>query len=204
MLLARLRTITILKQLPLFFETISDSINIGWKHKENDFHDFNVQYLIPHEESTRGPKIAIGDVNGDGLDDFYACGATGYPGALMIQQKDGKFISSDTATFLADAKCEDVDARFFDANCDGYPDLYVASGGNQFSGNDPSLADRLYLNDGKGHFAKSVNTLPLIFQNKSCISIADIDKDGDNDIFVGTIADPKAFGIPQTSIFTNQ
>ncbi len=187
------------KAVPYFVESISDSINIGWKHKENDFHDFNVQYLIPHEESTRGPKIATGDVNGDRLDDFYACGATGQPGELMIQQKDGKFISSDAATFLADAKCEDVDARFFDANGDGYPDLYVVSGGNQFTGNDPSLADRLYLNDGRGHFVKAVNSLPSIFQNKSCISVADIDKDVDNDIFVGTLADPKAFGIPQTS-----
>ena len=60
-----------------------------WKHKENDFMDVNVQYLIPHGESTRGPKIAVGDVNGDGLDDMYACGANGQAGALLIQQKNG-------------------------------------------------------------------------------------------------------------------
>ena len=93
----------------------------NWKHKENDFNDFNVQYLIPHEESTRGPKIAVADVNGDGLDDFYACGAKGQPGVMMIQQKNGTFISADTAVFNKDAICEDVDAVFFDANGDGYP-----------------------------------------------------------------------------------
>jgi len=66
--------------------------------------------LIPHEESTRGPRIAVGDVNKDGLEDFYVCGAKGQPGALMIQQKNGTFISSDTALFNHFAICEDVDA----------------------------------------------------------------------------------------------
>ncbi len=187
------------KPAPSFFNAVTDSIDIKWKHKEDKFRDYNVQYLIPHEESTRGPKIAVADVNGDGLDDLYACGAAGQPGTLLIQQKDGKFISSDTAIFAADVSCEDVDAKFFDANGDGYPDLYVVSGGNEFYGQNISLLDRLYLNDGKGHFTKSTNSLPPIFQNKSCISVADIDKDGDNDIFIGTLADPKAFGIPQTS-----
>ena len=70
-------------------ENITGQIKCNWKHKENDFNDFAVQYLIPHKESTRGPKIAVGDVNKDGLDDFYACGAKGQPGVLMIQQKDG-------------------------------------------------------------------------------------------------------------------
>lgn len=89
--------------------------------------------------------------------------------------------------------------HFFDSNGDGSPDLYVVSGGNQYTGNDMPLLDRLYLNDGKGHFTKSTNSLPAIFQNKSCITVADIDKDGDTDIFIGTLADAKAFGIPQTS-----
>ena len=182
-----------------FFDTVTDSIDINWKHQENDFADYNVQYLIPHRESTRGPKITTADVNGDGLDDFYACGATDQPGALLIQQNNGKFILADTATFATDASCEDVDAKFFDANGDGYPDLYVVSGGNQFFGNNPSLSDRLYINDGKGHFTKSTNSLPLLLKSKSCVSVADVDKDGDSDIFIGALADPKAFGIPQTS-----
>jgi hypothetical protein len=69
------------------FENITGQFNIGWKHKEDDFLDYNVQYLIPHEESTRGPKIAVADVNKDGLDDFFVCGARGNPGVLMMQTK---------------------------------------------------------------------------------------------------------------------
>lgn len=187
------------KPSPTYFTNITDSIQLKWKHQEDYFDDFNVQYLIPHEESTRGPKIAVGDVNGDGLDDFYACGAKGQPGVLMIQQRNGSFLPGDTAVFNKDAACEDVDALFFDANGDGYLDLYVVSGGNEYGTGSPNLQDRLYLNDGKGHFVKSTDGLPSIAINKSCVAVADIDHDGDMDIFMGNLADPLAYGIPQSS-----
>ncbi len=187
------------KKEKTFFNDISDEINVKWQHRENNFTDFNVQYLIPHEESTRGPKLATGDVNGDKLDDFYVCGAAGQPGMMMLQQKNGTFLSSDTAVFNHDASCEDVDAVFFDANNDGYPDLYVVSGGNEYAGNNPVLPDRLYLNDKSGHFSKSVNSLPPIYENKSSVAFADVDHDGDSDIFIGTLADANAYGKLQTS-----
>ena len=172
---------------------------VKWKHRENPFNDFNIQSLIPHEQSTRGPKISVADVNGDGREDFFVCGAKNQPGALMIQQKSGSFVSADTALFASDNICEDVDAEFFDANGDGKPDLYVVSGGNEYSGNAPPLLDRLYFNNGQGKFSKHVDALPPIFSNKSCVTAADIDADGDQDIFVGTLADAKAYGVPQTS-----
>ena len=181
------------------FEDISQKVNCTWRHRENNFFDFNVQYLIPHQESTRGPKIAVGDVNKDGLEDFYVCGAKGQPGALMLQQNDGTFDSSDTALFNRFAICEDVDAKFFDANNDGFPDLWVVSGGNEIPYNEIANADRLFLNDGKGHFFFSGKSIPMLHENKSCITIADIDKDGDMDVFVGFLSDPQRYGIPQNS-----
>ncbi len=183
-------------------QNISAQVSCPWKHKENNFTDFNLQYLIPHKESTRGPKIAVGDVNKDGLDDFYACGAKGQPGALMIQSKDGKFISSDTALFAKYSMCEDVDAVFFDANGDGYPDLYVVSGGNEPAPKaSPLLQDRLFINDRHGHFKeKQAITMPVL-NNKSCVTVADIDHDGDLDIFVGTLSNASGndFGVAVTS-----
>ena len=174
---------------------------INWKHQENDFLDYNVQYLIPHLESTRGPKLAVADVNGDGLDDFYACGAKFQPGAMMLQQKDGSFKATDTAMFNADAICEDVDAKFFDADGNGTLDLFVVSGGNEAPVNALALADRLYLNDGKGHFKKATDFLTQRYENKSCIAAADVDKDGDIDIFIGNMGLAGAYGSLKASFF---
>ena len=170
-----------------------------WKHQENEFFDYNVQYLIPHAESSRGPKIAVADINGDGLDDLYACGAKNQPGVLLLQQSNGSFIKSDTAVFNTDATCEDVDAVFFDANGDKKPDLFVVSGGNEPPGNSNAFNDRLYLNNGNGHFTKVVGHFPIQNENKSCAAVADIDKDGDIDLFVGNLSDPTAYGLPKTS-----
>ena len=178
---------------------ITAQAGVNWKHKENDFIDFNIQYLIPHELSTRGPKVAVGDVNNDGLDDIYVCGAKLQPGALMVQQKNGSFQSVDTALFNHFAVCEDVDATFFDANGDGFQDLWVVSGGNEMPANEISSADRLYINDGKGHFSLTLSNIPQLYENKSCVTTADVDHDGDLDVFVGFLSDPKKYGLPQSS-----
>jgi hypothetical protein len=179
-------------------QNISAEINCDWKHKENDFVDFNIQYLIPHEESTRGPRIAVGDINNDGLDDFFVCGAKLQPGCLMVQTKDGKFIKTDENIFIKTDSSEQVDAVFFDANKDGFLDLYVVSGGNEYADGDPNLSDRLYINNGKGHF-ELANNLPSLLFNKSCVSVADVNKDGSPDLFVGGLANAKIYGYPQSS-----
>ena len=184
---------------PEILQNISAEINCDWKHKENDFVDFNVQYLIPHEESTRGPKLAVGDINNDGLDDFFVCGAKLQPGCLMVQTKDGKFIKTDEDIFNKSDSSEDVDAVFFDADKDGDLDLYVVSGGNEYPDGNINLSDRLYINNGKGHFELSVNKIPQLLFNKSCVSVADVDKDGDLDIFIGGLANAKNYGYPQSS-----
>jgi enediyne biosynthesis protein E4 len=180
------------------FENISELVSCNWSHRENNFNDNNIQYLIPHKESTRGPKIAVGDVNKDGLDDFYVCGAKDQQGALMVQQKDGHFMSVDSALFHPFAPTEDVDAVFFDANGDSYPDLFVVSGGNENRMSNP-LDDRLFLNDGTGHFKVSVKSLASQPQNKSCISAADIDNDRDMDLFIGGQPAATTFGLPSLS-----
>lgn len=181
------------------FTDISSTVNLNWQHKENDFVDYNAQYLIPHAQSTRGPKLAVGDVNGDGLDDFYVCGASGTPGTLMLQTKDGKFVQGNIKISDRIKMTEEVDALFFDANKDGFLDLYVVSGGNEYGDDNPALLDQLYLNDGKGNFAQSQNAIPKIYKNKSCVSVADFDKDGDMDLFIGGLTSAKKFGIPQDS-----
>ncbi len=178
---------------------ITGSITCNWQHKEDAFTDFNSQYLIPHEQSTRGPKLAVADVNKDGLEDMYVCGAIGQGGSLLMQTKEGNFIATDTAVFSKSKSNEGVDAVFFDANNDGNLDLYVVSGGNEYADGNPALQDHLYINDGKGRFSEPINALPAILVNKSTVAVADIDKDGDMDIFTGGLADARKYGIAQSS-----
>lgn len=178
---------------------ITQQVGITWKHTENDFIDYNRQYLIPHQLSARGPKLAVADVNKDGLDDFYVCGASGQPGQLMVQSANGRFRVADASVFATQAASEEVDAIFFDANKDSWPDLYVVSGGNQYDDGKPELADHFYLNDGKGNFNLSDNLIPTILKNKSAVSSIDFDKDGDTDLFISGIADAKQYGIAQPS-----
>ncbi|MEN9570117.1 MAG: hypothetical protein RL172_1348 [Bacteroidota bacterium] len=172
---------------------------ISWRHTENQFLDFNTQYLIPHQLSAMGPKIAVADINKDGLDDVYLCGAKGQPGSLQVQQPNGSFTAIDTALFKQFTVCEDVDALFLDANNDGYTDLWVVSGGNELPSNEIAYADRLFINNGKGHFSLSKGAFQNQFFNKSCIAAADIDKDGDTDVFIGHLSDQSKYGLPMSA-----
>ena len=180
-------------------QDISNTIPNLFLHKENDFLDYNVQYLIPHSLSTRGPKMAVGDINNDGLEDFYICGASNQLGKIYEQTNQGTFKTKQLSYIKRNNICEEVDAIFVDVNKDGYLDLFVVSGGNQALDGSDALIDNLYINDKKGNLIQQIGNIPYIPKNKSCVIHADIDNDGDEDIFIGGLADAKNYGIPQTS-----
>jgi hypothetical protein len=161
------------------------STSLPYAHIEPETNDFKVQPLMPNMISYNGPRIAKADVNKDGLEDIFICGAQGQPGQLFIQQKTGNFIADPQPDFIKDAPCDDIDAVFFDADNDGDQDLYVVSGGYNFDEEDSALQDRLYMNN-NGKFYKSIQSLPVETLSGSCVRIADIDNDGDSDIFVGS------------------
>ena len=189
---------------PALFTDVAPRLGVDFKHNENDFHDYDREPLIPHLLSTEGPALAVGDVNGDGLDDIYIGGAKWQPGRLYIQQKDGTFRASPQPALQADSLQEDVDAAFFDANGDGYPDLYVVSGGNEFRGEDDALQDRLYINDGKGNFRRDTSALPRFAESGSVVVPGDFNGDGHLDLFVGRRAVAGKYGLtPRSYLLEN-
>jgi enediyne biosynthesis protein E4 len=188
---------------PLFTD-VTQQRRITWRHNEHDAYDFEMQPLIPHLLSSEGPALAVGDVNGDDLDDMYVGGAKWQPGELLIQQRDGTFRPRLEAAFTSDSLFEDVDAEFFDANGDGRPDLYVVSGGYEFTGENPALQDRLYINDGNGGFHRDATALPRMAESGSSVAVADFDGDGHPDLFVGRRAVARAYGVsPRSYLLKN-
>ncbi len=164
------------------FREVSDKYSINYQHQENQHVDFKIQPLLPHMHSRNGPGIAVGDVNRDGLADFFIGGAAGYPGQFSLQQPDGSF---ESERFIQDSLSEDMGVLLFDADNDGDLDLYVVSGGSSYPKNSPKYQDRLYLNDGMGKFTKTTHVLPEIKASGSSVTAADYDQDGDLDLFVG-------------------
>ncbi len=162
------------------------------KHKDTGWEsDFKRQILLPHAQSQNGPALAWGDVDGDGDDDLFFGASAGNIGEIRMNDGKGKFVAKWVEDLRSDKAAEDMGAVFFDADGDGDLDLYVASGSNEFEPKAKELADRLYLNDGKGSFAKApAGSIPADTENDGPVVAVDYDRDGKIDLFVGARNNP--------------
>ncbi|MBK7443898.1 MAG: VCBS repeat-containing protein [Bacteroidetes bacterium] len=182
----------------LFVDATKD-LQIDFVHKENEFDDFDREFLIPHELSNLGPGLAVGDINGDGMEDFFVGGAKNQSGAVYLQAANGTFTKGTFAAGVEDIQSEDQGAIFFDADGDSDLDLYVVSGGSDFPKDDGHLMDRLYINDGKGNFNIASGALPQMISSGSIAAAQDYDKDGDMDLFIGGRMIPGNYPYPTGS-----
>jgi hypothetical protein len=182
------------------FSDATNETGLNFIHKSNNnFIDFKSEPLLPYQLSKQGPALAKADVNKDGLEDIFIGGGINQSGFLFLQTSDGKFIASSSQPWQIDSPSEDVNAVFFDANNDGFMDLYVVSGGNIYDDGSPEYQDRLYMNDGKGNFTKAANALPAMLSSKCAIAVGDFDNDGYEDLFVGGRGIPGSFPLPSRS-----
>jgi hypothetical protein len=169
---------------PLFYRDISDSL-FTFAHKEKMMDDFESEILLPNKMSQLGPFISKGDVNGDGLEDIYTSGAIDYAGKLFIQTP-GKGFVEKSGPWTTQSAREELGSIFFDADGDGDLDLYVVSGGNEYTYNSKFQQDQLYINNGKGDFENESDIrLPLMECSGQRLAVGDYDQDGDLDLFVG-------------------
>lgn len=156
----------------------------NFKHIEIPFVDFNIEPLLPHKLSQEGPRLTKGDINGDGLEDFFVGGAYSQSGVFFIQKTNGEFDKKPLLNSVQTKDEEDTDVHLFDCDNDKDLDLYIVSGSNEYFDGSQFYQDRLYTNDGKGNFKLS-SLLPEIRNTGSMVAITDFDKDGDQDIFRG-------------------
>ena len=184
-------------QGPKRFETIAlPNLKV---HEENPFNDFEVEVLLPHKNSTLGPGLASGDLNGDGLDDYIIGSSVGATSAVFLQDKKGDFAELEVPDLANDQYYEDLGILIFDADGDGDQDFYVASGGNEFPAQSKGYEDRLYENLGNQQFRRNLQALPQIMNSGKEISVSDFDQDGDLDLFVGGRLVPKKYPYPADS-----
>jgi len=182
------------------FADATKSSGIGFTHQSPAFVDFKISPLLPYQVSKTGPCLARGDANGDGLQDLFIGTSAGQESVLYLQTPDGKFLPAPGQSWNDTKQFTTVSAVFFDADGDGDNDLYLVSGGADYLLNSKNYQDRLYVNDGKGRFTLSESALPAETLSGSCVRIADIDKDGLPDIFVGGGVSPGRFPLSEECI----
>lgn len=177
---------------------VTGETGISFLHEEQDKIDFNIQRTLPHKFSQEGPSLAVGDVDGDGLEDFFVGGSAGVSGGIFLQQQNGNFVRSKQFTQSGKME-EDAGALLFDADNDGDLDLLISSGSFEYPPDSPFYQDRLYRNDGAGNFAHDSTALPDIRISSSCVRAADFDQDGDLDLFLGGRVIPGKYPYPASS-----
>lgn len=186
----------------VIFENVTSELDLDFKHEKFPFNDYMITPSLIHTLTSYGPSISVGDINGDGMDDFFIGGDFGNPSYLYLQQADNTFI---TQALNNEDGHHDMGSLLFDADSDKDLDLYIVSGGYKWSAGSAKYQDRLYINDGRGDFKLKAEALPEIKSSGSCVIAGDYDRDGDLDLFVGARVKGREYPMtPQSYLLENR
>lgn len=183
----------------LVFQDRTEEVRLIHDHDEQDKIDFNIQRTLPHKFTQSGPGLAVGDLNGDQLDDLIVGGSSGFPTSYFLQQADGTFSKPGRLQDGENKIAEDEGLLLFDADNDGDQDLYIVSGSIESEPFAKDYQDRFYRNAGQGKFELDTLALPKINASGSCVRAADFDGDDDLDLFVGGRVVPASYPYPAES-----
>lgn len=192
-----------MQDAPVLFADITGKLGLDYRHRESFYYDYGYQQLLPQKYSQLGPFITQGDINGDGLIDFFVGGAANQQGKFFIQQQSGRFVSKKLSP--AAKPQEDLGCILFDADGDKDLDLFLNSGGNEYEPGSANYLPRLYKNDGQGNFTQDLQALPQTMATSAqCVAADDYDGDGDLDLFIGGRITPRQYPvIPESYLLQN-
>lgn len=189
---------------PTYFTDITAATQLNYRHLENPFNEFDREPLIPYMVSAEGPALAVADINADGLEDVFVGASKTFHNAVYLQQPNGIFKQLEQPAMLQDSMWENTDAIWVDVNKDGAQDLLIASGGNEYYGEDQHLLPLLYLNDGKGNLSRKTDAFSAIYTTQSKIVAEDINGDGYIDLFIAGRIEPWQHGVlPRSYLLQN-
>jgi hypothetical protein len=189
---------------PVIEEVTEEATAGDLRHTENHYVDYEDEPLLPHMLSREGPAVAVGDVNGDNLDDFYITGSMDDEGKMLVQTEGGTLRRLSSPDFDVEDRYESAAAALFDIDRDGDSDLMVAPGGNQLPLDSAYYRVRAYENKGNGIFSSAMQMAPEVNVNGSVICVEDFDGDGDNDVFLGARVTPNHYGVdPRSYLLEN-
>lgn len=176
---------------------------ITHKHSENDYNAFNEEPLIPYALSSMGPKMAVGDIDGNGLEDLVVGGGKNQLTQVYLQKDDGTLEASLQEEFSLFAQWETTAILLEDTDGDQDLDLIIGHGGQEVS-QIKSGGPLLYFKNENGTFKRDAQNFKGLFNTYAVITGADMDGDGDTDLFVGASVVPGNYGLhPNQKLFEN-